>query len=69
MKPYEKELLPFPIQNAITASIRNKAKDQGNEQLMSMYAGEGHYLCKTISAAKLIAELNQEVITIVNSQP
>ncbi len=69
MKPYEKEVLPFPIQNAITAPMRNKAKEQGNVHLMSMYAGVGHYLCKTMSAAKLIEELNQEVITIVNSQP
>jgi nitronate monooxygenase len=67
MQPYEEEVLPFPIQNAITAFIRNEAKEQGNDQLMSLYAGQGHYLCKTLPAAKLIEELNQEVIRILTT--
>jgi nitronate monooxygenase len=61
MKPFENNILDFPIQNALTSIMRNKAKADGNIELMSLYTGIGHYLCKRLPAARLIEELDQEV--------
>lgn len=65
MQPFESHVLPFPIQNAVTTIIRNKAKEQKNAELMSLYAGTGHYLCKSIPAAKLIEQLHQQVMALL----
>ena len=41
MQPDEDKLLPYPIQNAITDPMRKRAKEEGNEQLLSLWAGQG----------------------------
>jgi nitronate monooxygenase len=65
MQRYEDTLLPFPIQNALTSAMRKKAKEQGNTDFMSLFAGQKAYLCQNISAGKLIEMLNDEVTALL----
>lgn len=62
MKAHENSILNYPIQNALTTSMRKEASKQNNTDFMSMWAGQGVSLCRPISASTLIEELNEEVL-------
>ncbi|MBA2652409.1 MAG: nitronate monooxygenase [Tatlockia sp.] len=53
----EEHILPYPIQNAMTRSLRNEAAKQNCIDFMSMWAGQSAYLCKEMTAAELMREL------------
>ena len=50
-------LLPFPIQNTITASIRKKAQKIENPEYQSLWAGENYRECRKESVAELIERM------------
>ena len=68
MQLHEKNILDYPIQNALTSSMRKEAYKQNNADFISMWAGQAAYLCKTLSAAQLIEELNSQVIALLLEQ-
>ncbi|HEV2613597.1 MAG TPA: nitronate monooxygenase [Gammaproteobacteria bacterium] len=61
MQPHEKEILDYPIQNALTKQMRQEASKQNNTDFMSMWAGEAAYLCKAVSAAELMQALSENI--------
>lgn len=65
MQSHENDILDYPIQNALTTAMRKEAQKQNCVDFMSMWSGQATYLCKAISAAQLIAELNKEIMKIV----
>lgn len=61
MQLHEHDILDYPIQNALTSAMRKEAAKQNNTDFMSLWAGQSAYLCKEISAAKLIEDFDNEV--------
>lgn len=51
----------YPIQNALTGSIRAAAAKENNTELMSLWCGQGVARSKEISAADLMAELIRDM--------
>jgi nitronate monooxygenase len=48
------ELLPFPIQNALTRDIRQAAAKQNRPELLSMWAGQGAGMARRASVQELV---------------
>jgi nitronate monooxygenase len=65
MQVHEKNILDYPMQNALTSAMRKEAAKQNNTDFMSMWAGQAAQFCKALPAAQLIGELNNEVITLL----
>jgi len=65
MQSHENNILDYPIQNTLTNAMRKEAAKQNNTDFMSMWAGQGAFLCKALPAAQLISELNSEVIDLL----
>ncbi|WP_025916696.1 nitronate monooxygenase family protein [Herminiimonas sp. CN] len=61
LRPFEQDVPPYPIQNALTADIRQAAAKQGQLELMSLWAGQGAGLARTLSAAQLVQTLADEL--------
>jgi nitronate monooxygenase len=55
------EILPFPLQNALTRPLRTEAAKQGRAEFLSLWAGQGVRLARRQSAAELIARLAGEI--------
>ncbi|MGE3319448.1 MAG: NAD(P)H-dependent flavin oxidoreductase [Candidatus Berkiella sp.] len=53
-------ILPYPIQNALTTSMRTKAKELGNIDFMSLYAGQRAFACQDVSVRELMERLVRE---------
>lgn len=68
MQWHENDILDYPIQNTLTKPMRKEAEKQNNPDFMSLFAGQAAFLCQAMPATKLIQELNQDVITLLNSQ-
>jgi nitronate monooxygenase len=49
--------LDYPIQNALTSVIRQKAKAENNPDYMSLWAGEGVQQCQSLGAGELMSQL------------
>jgi nitronate monooxygenase len=64
MQKHETEILPYPIQNALTAAMRTAAAKQGNTDFISMWAGQHAYLSTGAPAGELIAELNRQMSSL-----
>ncbi|HEY7450865.1 MAG TPA: nitronate monooxygenase, partial [Vicinamibacterales bacterium] len=56
----EEGILPFPLQNDLTRSMRKAAVEQGKPELLALWAGQGVRLARRQSAATLIARLVKE---------
>jgi len=67
MKAFENFILDYPIQNKLTSMMRKEAGKQNNIDFMSMWAGQAHYLCKEISAGRLVQDLNLEVTKLLKN--
>lgn len=50
-------ILDYPIQNALTTTMRKKAKEKNNIDFMSMWAGQSAPLCRSMPAGELISAL------------
>ena len=57
MPNHQKDIIDYPIQNALTQSMHKVAAKQNNTDFMSMWAGEFFYECRDISATALMNEL------------
>lgn len=53
----DKNILDYPIQNALTNQVRKIAKEKGDPDFMSLWAGVGASYCAEISAIELIKKL------------
>ena len=56
----EDALPPYPVQNALTASLRRAASAQGRADYLSLWAGQGVGLARALPAQQLLALLAQE---------
>ena len=54
------EVLPFPLQNALTRPLRTAAAKQNRAELLSLWAGQGVRLARRQKAAELVARLASE---------
>ena len=57
MQAHEKEILDYPIQNALTRTMRKAAEQQNDLDFMSMWAGQHAYLSKGLPVREFIDEL------------
>lgn len=60
LAPYEQELPPYPILNALTRDIRAAAAKQQRSEYLSMWAGQAASLGRETTAAELLRQLVQE---------
>ena len=54
---HQEHILDYPIQNALTRSMRKEAEKQNNTDFMSVWAGQFVYLGKETTVADLMNEL------------
>jgi nitronate monooxygenase len=54
------EVLPFPLQNALTRPLRTAAAQQGRAEFLSLWAGQGVRMARRMKAADLVATLAEE---------
>lgn len=62
MSTKEKTILDYPIQNALTRTMRKTAEEQGNMNFMSLWAGQSAQLCRDLGAEELVTILVNEMI-------
>lgn len=60
-----KPSLPFPIQNTMTASLRQLAGKTNNGEYQSLWAGQDFSRTRTLSAKKLMLALKEEILAAV----
>ncbi|MGV8897685.1 MAG: NAD(P)H-dependent flavin oxidoreductase [Burkholderiaceae bacterium] len=61
LRPFEQQMPAYPIQNALTADIRQAAAKQGQLEMMSLWAGQGAGLARPMPAALLVQTLMDEL--------
>lgn len=61
MSSKERQLPLYPIQNALTSSIRAEAIKRGETELMSLWCGTGVARARPMAAAKLVETLLAEI--------
>jgi len=54
MCEYRGEVPPYPVQNTLTMDIRQAAAQQGNQNYMSLWAGQGVGMAQRIGAGELL---------------
>lgn len=54
------DILPFPLQNALTRPLRTAAAKQGRAEFLSLWAGQGLGLARRGTAGELMARLVRE---------
>ena len=57
----EEDILPFPLQNALTRPLRTAAAKQGRAEFLSLWAGQGLRLARRGPAGELVARLTAEI--------
>lgn len=60
LTPMADEIPPFPIQNALTAQIRQAAAKANRSEYLSLWAGQGVAMSRGLPAAELVATLVEE---------
>lgn len=58
-------ILPFPLQNTLTRSLRSAAAKQGRAEFLSLWAGQGVRLARRQGAGQLIACLAIETEAVI----
>lgn len=61
MELHQDSILDYPIQHALTSSMRKKSRDMGCIDFMSMWAGQFAHLSRKLKANVLMAQLIDEV--------
>lgn len=56
-----KPVLDYPVQNALTSTMRREAGDQNNAAFQSLWAGTGVSHCQAESTSDIIKDLIQEI--------
>lgn len=59
------DILPFPLQNAITRPLRSEAAKQGRAEFLSLWAGQGVRMARRQSATKLVERLVAETDAVI----
>jgi nitronate monooxygenase len=62
MQIHEKHILDYPIQNALTRTMRKIAEKNNCIDFMALWAGQAAHLSKAIPAAELIKKLHKNVV-------
>lgn len=62
MENHRNEILPYPVQNAMTRAMRNESAKQNCPDFLSMWAGQSACFCKELTVAELMAELTKGLI-------
>ncbi len=57
----EDQILPYPLQNALTRAMRTAAAKRGNAGFLSLWAGQGVAKSRALPAAELVARLVAEI--------
>ncbi|GGA36314.1 NAD(P)H-dependent flavin oxidoreductase [Psychrobacillus lasiicapitis] len=57
MQEHEAEILPFPVQNTFTQSIRKASSSQNNKDFMSLWSGQSPTLAKNETVEMLIQRI------------
>ena len=68
MKAKQENILDYPIQNALTKSMRQKAKETDSTEFMSMWAGQSVAFCRKLNAGELINQLITETNEILKTK-
>lgn len=58
-------ILPFPIQNTMTASLRQLATKTNNGEYQSLWAGQNYARARNLSAKELMLALKRELLVAV----
>ncbi|WP_211461012.1 NAD(P)H-dependent flavin oxidoreductase [Collimonas silvisoli] len=66
MRTHESAVPPYPIQNALSAEIRQTAAKLGRPEFMSLWAGQGVAMSRPMPAAQLVATLATELQAVGN---
>ncbi|MDQ0208814.1 NAD(P)H-dependent flavin oxidoreductase [Alkalicoccobacillus murimartini] len=66
MQKHENDLPVFPIQNALTKSIRTASSNQNNREFMSLWSGQSPMLANIQTAEELIERVMEEAEEIWN---
>jgi nitronate monooxygenase len=61
------DVLPFPLQNALTRPLRDAAARQGRAEFLSLWAGQGVGLARSMRAGDLVARLTAETDAVLAS--
>ncbi|MCZ6639105.1 MAG: nitronate monooxygenase, partial [Candidatus Dadabacteria bacterium] len=59
----------YPLQNSLTRPIRNAAKEKGDRDFMSLWAGQGSAMSRKCKAQELIETLvseSREVLKLIS---
>lgn len=64
LRGVEGELPPYPVQNALTGELRQAAARQGKADYMSLWAGQGAGMARTLPAAELVRVLAAELAAV-----
>jgi nitronate monooxygenase len=67
MQDYENELLDYPVQHYLTQGIRKLAAEQCNSDYMSMWAGQGTRLNRTLTVNHLMQSLIKETQDVIKN--
>ncbi|WP_367307144.1 NAD(P)H-dependent flavin oxidoreductase [Alicyclobacillus acidocaldarius] len=57
----EMDIPPYPLQNTLTQPIRRRAAAEGDAERMSLWAGQGYPMAKSMPAAERVRELVQQM--------
>lgn len=60
-----KMVLPFPIQNALTASLRQMGVKTNNGEYQSLWAGQDYSRARSLSAKNLMLALKKELLIAI----
>ena len=61
MEIYQDHILDYPIQHALTSTMRKKAREAGCTEFMSMWAGQFAHFSRRVNANTLMVQLIDEV--------
>ncbi len=64
----ENMILPYPLQNLLTRTMRNAAASRGDSGLLSLWAGTGVARARSLLAAVLVKRLVEEMNEDVNKE-
>ena len=63
----EDSILPFPLQNGLTRSLRNAATKQNRSEFLSLWAGQGTRMARRVRAAEFMGDLRSELLRAIES--
>jgi nitronate monooxygenase len=65
MAKYQDSLPDYPLQQSLTSPIRKKAAEDNRAEFMSLWAGQGTRLSRSIPATQLVQEIIEQALQII----